>query len=100
MATVQELIDEFTQYFRSRGGAYSGWYIGITAHPRRRLFDDHNVSEDSGKWKYRDAGTHGKARSVEEHFVNRGMSGGQGGGGSATTYVYTYKKTRSTQENN
>ena len=96
--TPQQAVAEIDAYIRQCGGGYSGWYIGIAADPRDRLFNDHNVSEKNGAWIYRDAGAEQGARAVEDYFVGLGCKGGPGGGRSDSRYVYAYKITPTTRE--
>ena len=92
--TKQEIINDITQYFM--GTTYSGCYVGITSDVESRLFRDHRVSREHGRWIYRTANSHTVAREVEKHFLNAGMDGGTGGGDRTSTTVYAYKKTSST----
>jgi hypothetical protein len=78
------------------GTGYPGWYVGIAANPRKRLFEGHNVSERSGAWLYRDAGSELMAKAVEAIFMKKGCKGGPGGGNSPH-HVYAYRMTRTTR---
>lgn len=98
MATKTEIIAEIQNYVRDCGGKYSGWYVGVAADPKKRLFNDHAVEEKGGAWIYRQCSTAAIAREVENHFIEQGMDGGPGGGDSSTEYVYAYRKTSSTRE--
>ena len=68
------------------------------ADPKDRLFDDHNVDRENGRWIRRDCGTDTVARQVEASFHKKGCDGGPGGGDSNTKYVYAYKITSTTVE--
>jgi len=86
---------------QQHGGNWYDWYVGIAADPRGRLFSDHNVTEQGGVWIHSgDTANHSIARQVEQHFLSQGCDGGSGGGSHMTTYVYAYKKTTFTNENN
>ncbi len=100
MAKSKETImSEIKQYIINGGGSYSGWYVGIAADPRQRLFTDHGVNEKEGLWIFRECDISTLAREIEEYFVNTlGTDGGSGGGDYSTKYVYAYKKTPSTTE--
>jgi hypothetical protein len=98
MATKAEITNAIAGYVSKCGGAYSTWYIGIAADVKRRLFNDHAVSEKNDSWIYRGCENHDIARAIEKNFLDLGMKGGGGGGDSKTTYVYAYKITRSTIE--
>lgn len=90
---------EIRDHIKSRGGAYSDWYVGIATAPRERLFNDHNVDEQNGRWIYRACESSAAAREIEDYFVNTlGTDGGLGGGDELTKSVYAYKKTSYTKE--
>ncbi len=92
----QAIINDIEKHFE--GKDYGLCYIGITSDVQSRLFGDHKVSPKEGHdhWIYREANSHQVAREVEEEFIRRGMSGGEGGGDETTKIVYAYKKTSST----
>ncbi|MBR1916139.1 MAG: hypothetical protein IJ830_06875 [Alphaproteobacteria bacterium] len=74
------------------------WYVGIATHPRERLFKDHCVDEQHGRWIYRDAITETDARDTEEHLLKIFKFRGDVGGGNYPTYVYAYKITSYTKQ--
>ena len=87
----QEIIDDITNHFKSK--AYKDCYAGITSNVEDRLFGDHNVSKENGHWIYRSASSDSVAREIEQHFLDKGMDGGSGGGDEDSKIVYAYKKT-------
>lgn len=89
---------EILAHIQSRGGPFSSWYCGIAASPRDRLFVDHNVDEQNGKWVFRDCGSEAGARAVEKYLLSLGCEGGGGGGGPDTRFVYAYRITSTTRE--
>ncbi len=100
MAKPKETIKaEIKAHIQSRGGTYSDWYVGIASDPEERLFNDHNVDKENGKWCYRECENASVAREIEEYFINTlGTDGGSGGGDYTTKHVYAYRKTLSTNE--
>ena len=53
------------------------WYVGITANPEDRLFNDHNVNkDDKGDWIYRQAADVQVAREVERYFIEKHLTKG------------------------
>ncbi|MEM9064030.1 MAG: hypothetical protein AAGB51_00910 [Planctomycetota bacterium] len=98
MPTTSSVASEIDAHIHKCGGGYQSWYIGIAADPRARLFADHNVAENGDAWIFRDAGTDAAARQIEDHFLRLGCRGGDGGGSSATKYVYAYKINSHTRE--
>lgn len=64
---------------------YSIWTIGVTDEPDRRKTQHDNPKH----WKQWNADSEDDARSIEKHFVEKGMKGDTGGGGSAD-YVYIF----------
>ena len=77
---------------------YSAYYVGITNDVERRLFNEHKVDREHGKWIYRTATSDTVARDVEQYFLNKGCKGGSGGGDESSIIVYCYKITNNTVE--
>jgi len=100
VANSKETVkQEIKEHIKSRGGAYSDWYVGIAADASQRLFNDHNVDRKKDYWIYRECGSSAAAREVEEYFTNTlGTDGGPGGGDQSTRSVYAYKKGSNTKE--
>ncbi len=96
--TAQQIISDINNYMKQHGGTNANWYVGIATDPGQRLFNDHNVMENNDLWIYRQAISSNVARSVEKAYLDAGCSGGPGGGDDSTSYVYAYKKTRSTKQ--
>lgn len=95
----QQIINDFENYIRQKGGGYSAWYCGVASDPKSRLFNDHNVDKNNGAWIHSgDAGNDQTARNVEDYFLKKGCKGGGGGGDGSTRYVYAYKITSTTRE--
>lgn len=96
--TKAKIIQDIDNYIgllsRSQYGDY---YIGITNDVERRLFTEHCVDKKNGRWIYCTADSDSIAREVEQHYLDKGMDGGPGGGDNTTKYVYCYKKTSATQ---
>jgi hypothetical protein len=92
---LNQVVSEILDYVRKNGGAYSQWYAGIAATPKKRLFDDHRVLEN-GIWIHSaDCGGSEAAREVEKYLLSIGFDGGDGGGSYDTRFIYAYKKTLS-----
>lgn len=93
LASEEQIKEDIKSYIDDHGGQYNRWYVGISDNARKRLFDDHNVDEDSDLWIYRTASSATVARRVEDYFVNElGTDGGTGGGDENSNQVYAYKK--------
>ncbi|MFT7645138.1 MAG: hypothetical protein ACI9BF_000809 [Candidatus Paceibacteria bacterium] len=91
-----QIVAEIKAYVGNDG--YGNWYAGIAADPKTRLFTDHNVSEQNGRWIYEVAVNEQHARSAEKLLLNDGFNGGDGGGDNSTVWVYAYRKTPDTRE--
>lgn len=100
MSTASDLITRVQQYIDRNGGTSAGygWYVGVTSAPRRRLFEEHKVNEQSGAWIYGKADSSLIARNVEQHFIDEGCQGGPGGGDQTALYVYAYRINWYTEE--
>lgn len=79
--------------------SYSNWYVGITNDPQARLFAEHKVSKEKGRWIYSKASTARGARDTEEYIINEyGTQGDVGGGDDLSKWVYAYHITENTKE--
>lgn len=96
---AQEIADAIYEHLDGDKN-YSNYYIGITNDIKRRLFGEHKVSDVKGShwWIHQQALNEEHARSVEKHFLEKGMQGGTGGGGSDCIHVYCYQITQATIE--
>ena len=81
MTSEQEIIKEID----GKVYTYSIWTIGITDDQSRRRGEHGNPAV----WHYWDAETETAARSIEKHFLDKGMKGASGGG-TYPHYVYIY----------
>lgn len=91
----QDIISDIAAYFK--GMAYKNCYVGITSDVQSRLFGDHKVSKENGRWIYRTASSNSVAREIEQHFLDAGMDGAPGGGDATSKIVYAYRKTSYTK---
>lgn len=73
-------------------------YVGIAEDPCHRLFHDHGVDRENGKYTFFDAISDDVARVVEQFLLCFGFIGGSGGGSDKTTSVYAYVITKSTRQ--
>jgi hypothetical protein len=94
--TAQQAYDEIVEYIQKCDRHYSHWYAGIASDPRNRLFQDHNVIEETDPWIFRYCISSKAARNVEEALLELGCDGGPGGGDETTDYVYAYLKSSHT----
>ena len=79
---------------------FPNWYVGITANPDDRLFNDHNVNkDDKGDWICRQAADIQVAREVERYFIEKHRTkGGPGGGDDRSLFVYAYRMSSHTKQ--
>ena len=90
---AQQVLNEITAHIDEQGGAYSGWYCGITSDIESRLFGDHKVPRENSWHVYRTCPNDTDARAVETALVELGCDGESGGGDQTTVMVYAYLKT-------
>lgn len=92
--TKQSAYDEIKNYITSNtlGANYSSWYVGIANNPERRLFQEHEVNKENGRWIYAKCYSNSSAREVESALIDSlGTHGGPCGGDDSTIYVYAYE---------
>ena len=88
--SIEQDIDNLIQ---NSGGKYRDWYVGLAINPRKELFEAHHVSEKSGTWTFKDAGSEMVARGIETIFIKKGCKSGAAKKDSSR-YVYVYKMSR------
>ena len=94
MSENRKIVDDILNYIGN--DSKSSWYVGIATNVRNRLFVDHNVSEQKGRWIYRQADTEKTARDTENYLLENYPFKGNTGGGDYPKYVYAYKITSTT----
>lgn len=92
---VVRLVKEFEEFIRHL--PYHRLYVGITNQPKRRLFEEHNVSQTEGTYICRETPSEECARLIEQFFIEQGLKGGGGGGDDESVFVYIYLKTSYTK---
>lgn len=99
--TKNSIIQDIDAHIQKESSGYHNWYVGIAKDPRDRLFNDHKVSKQNSWWIFREAYSDTSAREVESVFLNhKGTQGGPGGGDEQSRFVYAYRITKTTRENN
>ncbi|MBN1118660.1 MAG: hypothetical protein JXA77_15725 [Bacteroidales bacterium] len=94
-----EIKGDIIAYVSKNGNGKYGWYVGIVADPKDRLFNEHNVSEKYGLWIYSPADNSQVARDTEIDLIEElNAKGASGGGSDDTTFVYAYKITSTSKE--
>ena len=68
---------------------YSIWTVGITDTPKVRKDQHDSEGKDVQHWKDWSTNSEKDGRDIEEYFLDKGMKGDTGGGGSAS-YVYIF----------
>lgn len=93
--TAQKLTQDILQYVGN--DEVRGWYAGIATNPENRLFNDHRVDKQNGRWIHGQADSVDDARAIESHLHSLGFDGDIGGGDNPQ-HVYAYKKTPASVE--
>lgn len=95
----QEIKNDIKEHVNKCGKGSYGWYVGIAADSKDRLFNDHAVDQKNVAWIFREATSSTIAREIEVELIRElGAKGGQGGGSHDTKFVYAYQITTSTKE--
>jgi len=95
--TAKQAYNEIKTYMYSYSRLYAFWYVGITATPETRLFNDHRISKRFDKWVCVECTNSESARNTEEALLRLGCDGGSSGGNKTSNYVYAYFKTPSSK---
>lgn len=91
--SMQEIVDDITEYVQKVGGHYNDWYVGVSKDARNALFNKHKVNQKDSCWIRRQACSSQVAREVQYYFVHiLGTDGGGAGGDDPGNEVYAYKK--------
>ena len=86
---AKEIADEIDELVRDSGGSYKKWTVGVTDNPAQRRRQHERDDEDVSCWCAWNASSERAARSVEKHFLDKGMRGDTGGRGNAD-HVYVF----------
>lgn len=73
-AAQEEIINAIQNHMSRLENNPSAWYIGIASGIRAKLFDEHKVSEQNGRWIYRTLENNSLAKEVKNYFVSKGFS--------------------------
>lgn len=96
---AHEIINRILEFVSKVGGEPHLWYFGIAENPEERLFVQHKLRKDIDPCIYGECENSNVAREIEKYFLeNLGFSGGSGGGGYLTRYVYAYRIAPHTEE--
>ena len=93
---AQQVFNEIKEYIRKKGGIYHDWYTGTTSNVREGLFLEHNVSEKSDFWIYRDCENLREAKRIKEILITLGCKGKAEEWEISATSVYAYRKSSNT----
>ena len=84
-----ERIQWFILGREPRALTWRGWYVGITADPSNRVYEEHRASmQDSIIVAVESEQV---ARAVERFFINEKGTAGGPGGGENPRFVYAFK---------
>ena len=96
MTVNYDFCNEVIRYVGSDYKSY--WYVGIATNPEERLFHNHRVNKQYGRWVYSSYMSENDARETEKYLLDNYPFQGDVGGGEHPCYVYAYKVTSETNE--
>lgn len=96
--SVQQIKYDFLAYMKEFGGDFDAYFVGLSADPKKALFEDHMVDKDSDPWLYKQTLTFQAARTVQKYFLDVLATDGEPvlTGDEDTDCVYVYKKSDKT----
>ena len=95
---VDSIVKDILSYIFENDFQLSEWYVGIASNPREKLFQEHNVMEDSDLWIIRAAESITSAKSIAYHIISRyGTDGLLKSNSETSKFVYAFKKGLSTE---
>ena len=93
------IISEIKKFMNRCGGYADQWYVSLSAHPKKTLFNRHGVNERKGDWLFIKAQSGKDAQEVEKYFVNNiGTDGKTTERLYIPKYIYLYKKSLFTNQ--
>jgi hypothetical protein len=83
--------NELIQSIKTKVGSsnYSNWVIGVTDDPITRRQQHEKIGNNVRFWSHWKTDSEKTGRDIEKYFLDLGMKGDTGGGGSAG-YVYVF----------
>ena len=97
--SVQQIKYEVLAYIKEFGGDFSDYYVGISADPKKTLFENHGLDENDDPWLYKQALTFYAARTIQNYFLDRLGTDGESikKGDEDMDCIYVYKKSDRTK---
>ena len=89
MDKLQIISEIESRISRLKEEDYSIWTVGISDTPKVRKDQHTGDGKDVQHWKDWSTNNEKDGRDIEEYFLDKGMRGDTGGGGSAS-YVYIF----------
>ncbi len=96
--SVQQIKYDILAYIKEFGGDFSDWYVGISADPKKTMFEEHRVHQDNDIWLYKQALTFTACKTIQDYFLQILKTDGIAitEGDEDTDCVYLYKKSERT----
>jgi len=67
--SVQQIKFEFFQYIKEFGTNFSDWFVGISADPKKDLFDKHFVDKEKDIWLHKQAVSLTACKTIQKYFL-------------------------------
>ena len=93
----RELLEMFSKYSASKGGAKGSWYVGISKDPQKKLFKQHGVDKAKDFWVYDYSVDVTEGLRVIDRLLMSGYDG-EAPHSPDGTGVYMYQKRSHTKE--
>lgn len=92
--TMSSIANQIIEAIKVKIGESSPsiWYIGIAENIQEKLFIQHAVDEQNGKWLYGIADTNIDALDVKKFFVELGVKNNDTDDDKNGTVVFVYQK--------
>lgn len=96
--SVQQIKYDILAYIKEFGGDFSDWYVGISADPKKTMFEEHCVDQENDIWLYKQALTFTACKTIQDYFLQILKTDGIAitEGDEDTDCVYLYKKSERT----
>lgn len=67
------------------------WYVGLASNIRKKLFEEHKISEENGRWIYQTLANKEIAKEIKQHFVSLGLKSEDSNDDQSGNIIFIYK---------
>lgn len=96
---IDQIYKNFEVFVKSNDCCQAEWFVGITSNPKRKIFEEHKVSELDGVFMFNNTKSPSEAIELRNQLLEKlGLKGKKDYDGNYQTWVYVYQITNRTNQ--